>query len=237
MTQKEQVISDPTRVKAFANFFKKYMSISAVVAAALPIPVTGFKLIPTYHAQTSLLATYTSLFCFLLLGFIFYTRHALARLMFPQFFGKKYAFSKDGRPWQHQMLMSFTRLIRFVVAILPALLILASLVCVSYYHENLDESVRVSLNSEALEAPTVSPTSSEASPKARTQVAKEPKTSTEVLAKLESWQIPFGSRLMQLYLGIFLFAEAAFIVMALKEYLQDLVKLSELDLIVGWKDI
>jgi hypothetical protein len=80
--------SEPTRVKTFANFFKNYMSISAVVAAALPIPVTSFHLIPTYHAQTSLLATYTSLFCFLLLGLIFYSRHTLARVMFPEFFGR-----------------------------------------------------------------------------------------------------------------------------------------------------
>ena len=39
--------------------------------------------------------------------------------------------------------------------------------------------------------------------------------------------------LLALYLGIFVFAESAFIVMAIKEYLQDLVRLSEIDLIRG----
>jgi hypothetical protein len=68
------------------------------------------------------------------------------------------------------------------------------------------------------------------------QGIKELKTSAEVLQKLESWQIPLGHRLMLLYLGIFIFAESAFIVMALKEYLQDLVKLSELELITGYSE-
>jgi len=35
------------------------------------------------------------------------------------------------------------------------------------------------------------------------------------------------------YIGIFVFAEASFILMAIKEYLQDLLKLSDLDLIKG----
>lgn len=73
------------RIVGFAHFLKNYMSASAVVTAALPIPITKLGLIPTYSAMTSLLSAYTSLFCFLLLGFIFNSRHALARLMFPDF--------------------------------------------------------------------------------------------------------------------------------------------------------
>jgi len=34
------------RVREFANFFKRYMSVSSVVAAALPVPVTAIGLIP-----------------------------------------------------------------------------------------------------------------------------------------------------------------------------------------------
>jgi hypothetical protein len=54
-----------------------------------------------------------------------------------------------------------------------------------------------------------------------------------ILNKSELWQIPYGTGLLALYLGIFVFAESAFIVMAIKEYLQDLVRLSEIDLIRG----
>jgi hypothetical protein len=80
-TERTEPIS-PRRVISFAKFFKNYMSISTIVTAALPIPVTSFGLIPTFHAQTKLLSVYTSLFCFLILGFIFYIRHELARIMF-----------------------------------------------------------------------------------------------------------------------------------------------------------
>ena|SRR5258708_29098104 len=72
------------RVKTFAAFFKSYMSVWTIVVAALPIPVAAFKLIPTFEAQRSYLSVYTSLFCFLALGFIFFQRHRLGYYMFRQ---------------------------------------------------------------------------------------------------------------------------------------------------------
>jgi len=90
--------SQPTEqgIAAFARFFKNYMGVSALVVAALPIPVTKAGLIPTYSAMTSLLSTYTSLFCFLLLGFIFYSRHGLDRAMFSEVISHS-AFSIESR--------------------------------------------------------------------------------------------------------------------------------------------
>jgi hypothetical protein len=61
-----------SRVIGFATFFKSYMSVWTLVVAALPIPVGLFKLIPSFEAQRSYLSVYTSLFCFLSLGFIFW---------------------------------------------------------------------------------------------------------------------------------------------------------------------
>src|SRR6266446_3263998 len=80
----ETLPSDPKRVRAFASFFKNYMSVSSIVVAALPIPVTAFGALPMFADYKSSLSTFTSLFCFLVLGFIFYVRHALARWMFPE---------------------------------------------------------------------------------------------------------------------------------------------------------
>ena len=77
------------RIKAFATFFKSYMSVSAIVIAALPIPITKLRLIPMYKTQANLYSTYTSLFCFLVLGFVFYSRHSIARWMFPEYIGAK----------------------------------------------------------------------------------------------------------------------------------------------------
>ena len=74
--------TEAKRVKGFASFFKSYMSIWTVVVAALPIPVAAFKLIPTFEVQRSYLSVYTSLFCFLSLGFIFFMRHIIAPYFF-----------------------------------------------------------------------------------------------------------------------------------------------------------
>ncbi len=74
--------AEPVRFAAFARFFKAYMGTAAVVTASLPLPVAAFHLIPTYAAQEKFLSTYTSLFCFLLLAYLFYIRHWLGRLMF-----------------------------------------------------------------------------------------------------------------------------------------------------------
>src|SRR5260370_8145900 len=69
-------------MRGFATYFKDYMGISSLVTAALPIPVTAAKLIPTYSAQAKFLSLYTSLFCFLLLGFVFFVRDRLVGVMF-----------------------------------------------------------------------------------------------------------------------------------------------------------
>jgi hypothetical protein len=189
---------NPQRVETFARFFKNYMSVSAIVAAALPIPVTSFHLIPTYSAHTSLLSVYTTLFCFLLLGLIFYSRHPLARWMFPDSFDTH----RRGN------------LGRIVVSLLPAVLIAASLTSLFSYHYLLGQSIRYYAHW------------SEIDPGVTSYMAW-------ILTTSELWQIPWGSGIVALYLGIFVFAESAFIIMAIKEYLQDLIKLSEVELIRG----
>jgi len=59
------------RVSSFAALFKSYMSVWALLVAALPISIGTFKFIPTFELQRSYLSVYTSLFCFLSLGFVF----------------------------------------------------------------------------------------------------------------------------------------------------------------------
>ena len=109
---------EPARFAAFAKFFKAYMGTAAVVTACLPIPVASLHLIPTYAAQEKFLSTYTSMFCFLMLGYLFYVRHWVGRLMF---------FTRaDGR----------IRL-RGFLAFLPLVLIAGSLSLVALYHHYL----------------------------------------------------------------------------------------------------
>ena len=54
--------TDPKRLKGFATFFKNYMSISTVVVAAAPIPITAARLIPTFDAQRGTITTLSSSF-------------------------------------------------------------------------------------------------------------------------------------------------------------------------------
>src|SRR5215216_1911659 len=124
-TERNEPIS-PKRVISFAKFFKNYMSVSTIVTAALPIPVTSFHLIPTFHAQTKLLSVYTSLFCFLVLGFIFYIRHELARIMFPVFSQKARRIPQLNKFW------------RLCIGLLPLLLIAASVIAAFQYNDVLN---------------------------------------------------------------------------------------------------
>jgi hypothetical protein len=182
----------PRRVKAFAEFFKQYMSVSSVVAASLPVPVTSFQLIPTYAAQTKFLSVYTSLFCFLLLGYIFYSRHALARWMF--------------RP-----LAKRRPRLRTLIGWLPLGLILACACFAGGYHWLLQGSIQDAMGDWVRRGVAIGSTQ-------------------DVLAKTDYMDIPGAAGLAACYLAIFLTAEAAFVLMAIKEYLQDLLGLSEEEL-------
>src|SRR5437764_10112442 len=55
----ENAPAEAKRIQAFAQFFKSYMSVSTLLVAALPIPITAWGAIPTFRAQTKMLATYT----------------------------------------------------------------------------------------------------------------------------------------------------------------------------------
>jgi hypothetical protein len=194
--QRSGTIPDaPVHIEAFAKFFKRYMSVSSVVTASLPIPLSALQLIPSYAQQTKFLATYTSLFCFLLLAFIFHLRHPLARGMF----GHLAAKGARSNP---------------VISVAPLALIVASLALVFAYHAVLEKSVR--------DAQDV-----------MLQRGIPSHSMQEILANTDSLDIPKATTLIGLYLGMFMTAEAAFTLMALREYLQDLLGIREEMLIGG----
>ena len=191
----------PKRLRGFLSFFRGYISLWSVVTAALPIPVTYAGAIPIYTAQKAFLSTYTSLFCFLVLGFLFYSRHFLARHMFPEFFrerGQDASVKEVGR-----------RTWNTFVSVLPLMLIFGCFFAVYSYHIELVLSLHLALSLRL------------ASP------------SSKFLQEADLQSIPRQSNLMFFYLLIFLTAECAFALMALKEYLQDVLGLSDLDIIGG----
>jgi hypothetical protein len=196
----EPLPTDPRRVKAFASFFKNYMSVSSVIVAALPIPLTAFNALPIFADYKSSLSTYTSLFCFLTLGFIFYSRHRLARWMFPEF-----ASSRELKPTISMYIGAA------VVRILPLILIVLSGILMYLYHYYLDWAI-FELHSPSAPTPAT------------------------ILAA-SYFNIPLGNLIRPLYVGMFVCAEAAFILMATKEYIQDLLQLSDIEVIKGERKI
>ena len=346
---KELQPNDPSRVRGFANYFKNYMSLWPVVTAALPIPVTLAGFIPTYNAQTKVLSMYATLFCFLLLGFIFYSRHQLARWMFLNYLGgsidktappprvnkepnrdfmitdvswplgqarkvaKKLVLSgviiavlyviyrlvlplipillknigadpsflflalhlQNVLFWSTivvtalgvaSYLVVLTHRISWrnvtqvgvrIIPWLPVMLILFCLLSVSFYHGLLAKSVAVKKKAildlakieivaefqellsggdpDKVKLGKIFDLTMAKLEKRRAQLDPCPgehKTYTDcVLKTTDQSEIPYRWNLMILYLGIFLTAESAFILMALKEYLQDLIGISELELL------
>ena len=175
-----------TRLAGFANFFKGYMSVSTVVAASIPIPVGGLKLIPVFSQQRGFLTVYASLFCFLLLAFVFSIRHRLAGPMFRK--GPAGA----------------------LIAMLPLVFILLTLGSVIAYHAVLLQSIGELRDLGFSKVPM-----------------------KDLLEQMDGTQIPYAVELAACYLGIFIFAESAFVLMAIREYLQDLLNLDEVTLLRG----
>ena len=58
-------------------------------------------------------------------------------------------------------------------------------------------------------------------------------STSDLLAKVDANEIPHGLALCGFYLGIFLSAEAAFVLMAIREYLQDVLRINERELLQG----
>jgi hypothetical protein len=292
--------SGPTqasRVRGFATFFKSYMSIWTLVVAALPIPVGAFKLIPTFEAQRSYLSVYTSLFCFLSLGYIFFRRHRLGYYMFP-----------PQMDWKGVSVRRFTfDTARAIANFLPLACIVLSVFAVFRYHSVFNDAILIAqaeattekqggtlpsafrLELEAgwsplyrvpfanhallensitvaalagktgddLKAVTIDEAAEKAkrysvetenwgrvSDVARAYLSRRDRTFflaqefigngvKEVPSQDEALKrklVPRSTELMLWYLTIFVAAETAFILMALKEYLQDLAHISDLSL-------
>lgn len=175
------------RIGGFARYFKQYMGASAIVTAALPVPAAELRLIPAYSSQRGYFGVYTSLFVFLILAFLYYSRAWIKRGLFVRDRQGRYS----ARP---------------VFAICPLLFILGALACVFGYQSVLGDSVRLLSSTIGLPA-------------------------KQALDGVASSDVPYGTTLMLLYLGIFLFAAAAFVMMSLREYLQDQLGISEQELL------
>ena len=121
---------------------------------------------------------------------------------------------------RHSLARSMFRARRTYVAF-PLLPIVLAVACLILYHVNLDDSVTVAR--QRIHKESVQNLSGSGIP------AFEPDRA-HVLMTVPSEEIDHGIQLLVLYVGFFVFAELAFVIMAVREYMQDVLRLDEVSL-------
>jgi hypothetical protein len=205
------------RLKNFASFFKGYMSVMPLITAALAPLLTLAKAIPVFESQKTSLATFSGLFGFLLVAWVFFARGTFVPLMTE---------SLSGAAAQSDLKRSKLRAVgdwllkdipRLFITVMPLSLIILSACCYIYYSQRLD-IVLDSIQSSTVQATT----------------AAKPIQRQDILLTWGTNQsIPGLTMLQILYLGIFLCAELAFVFMALREYAYGTLHISEQEVLTG----
>jgi hypothetical protein len=253
---------EPSRLHASASYsatVRNVLVLSAVVITLLPIPVIYFGILPAYQEHAHFLLFYAPFICLLTMGYLFYVRDSLGRAMFADVLDPP----PPPDPYYREPLgewlgRRFRGVKGTILMVLPALLVLASMYCVSRYLGVLDQSVALAtklyINRAAAEmdsgmvrgeqkglgsrTPGVS--------RSRRRVASLPVAADTVPRATDTTEvrqyvlrtsridgIPQVVKLTGLYLGSFLALLIAVTLMALKEYAKEALGLSEHELVFG----
>jgi hypothetical protein len=113
-----------------------------VAIIVLPIPITYLGILPTYRVHAWFLLFYTPFLCLLILCYLFYVRDSLARAMF----GYLLSALQPPEPYYadptgQRLKRGFQRLQAFLLGVLPVVLVIASMYCVSRYLGSFNQSV------------------------------------------------------------------------------------------------
>lgn len=245
-------------VPTYSSGFRRALSLGAVITAILPAPVGYFQLLPAYTIQTKFLIFYGPLVCFLTLAYLFYVRDSLARAMFADLLDPSPGPDPYyGEPLSASIRRAIRRVRSVVLALLPVALLLTSSYCAVEYLRLVNRSVGEAIEQKLRDPSQLRETgwargsaadTIPLAPKVRTRrrsAARSTRPDTAmpapspdslrqlVLNTAKVDDIPSFTRLNVLYLGIFLTAEIAFILMALKEYAKEAMGLSERDIMLG----
>jgi hypothetical protein len=185
--------------------FVKYFNnyVAAITIAVIPIPIANWNWLPIFQAQRHLLSIVTPIFCFLTIALLFFHRQFLARMMFRGYLeGGRKA--AESVPNLNDTLRELSKGFGLLaLSMAPLLLTVGALWSASEYYSTF-----------------VAATVGGASP-----APIDPE-------KLPLAAVPHGGHMILFFVLAFVFAEAAFVWMALKEYLQDVLKITDEDLIV-----
>jgi len=208
------------------------MGVMPIIVAAFGPIVTIANAVPTYKQQRSLLATYLGLFGFSAVALIFYCRPILARGMFGPLL--------SGNKVEARSPTVVSTLPLVYTYLLPLLLLLWSIIQFMSYSATLEDSLvitqtRAYVRSSPKDNGTVDTDEKTGLDWMRHFVANAKNTLNVPTRKDALYQsahaVPFGAALEFRYISAFLLLELAFVVMALKEYLQDLLDISDFDLL------
>jgi hypothetical protein len=218
----------PPDKRSYSSNLRNLLFGAALLVALFPIPVTAFGLLPTYQQHARFLILYTPVICLLAVGYLFYLRDSLARLLFADlisFHPEDYEYQPDGA-------RILGKLRSTIVALLPALLLLASFFCFTAYTKRFSQSLE--LTTAVLSVPAaVRDTPDPGGSHAPSRPTIPALSREEVLRTADIDSIEMFSQLTALYMGIFVSALMAIVVMALKEHAAHAMGLSEHAFLLG----
>jgi hypothetical protein len=244
---------------SYSRMFLVGLIVIALMLSFSPIPVTALRLMPVYLAHAQFLVFYAPFVCVLLLAYLFYIRDYLARLMFADLIDPAPAVDPYYQPRPGETFGLVMRRVRNgVMALAPALLLLASFACLNRYFNRLDSSVALAIAERAPEKPVPEEVGLATPPPGDPRVTaskggvaqhgdrQAPQATVpdgvrstamvsrdDILRTQRMGDIPLFTDLTISYIGIFATALMAVFLMALKEYAKEAMGLTEQDLVLG----
>ena len=242
---------------SYSSTVRSILGFTAFAVTLLPIPIIYFGLLPAYQRHAWFLLVYTPFLCLLTLCYLFYVRDALARTIFANVLDPPPPPDPYYQePFGERLRRGSRRLKATVLGILPVLLVLTSMYCVSRYFSALDRSVDLSVQTYIERSVLIDSLRTVAAQRedvGRRRTAKprvapgvrdtvrdslpSPSDSSavrgHVLRTTEIEDIPQLAKLTALYVGAFVALLIAVTLMALKEYAKEALGLSEHELMFG----
>jgi hypothetical protein len=133
--------------QGYSTAVRSILAFTALAVTLMPVPITYLKIIPTYQKHAWFLIFYAPFLCLLTLCYLFYVRDSLARTIFADVLDPPAPPDPYYREsFGDQLKRGFRRLKGALLGILPAVLVLISMYCVSRYFAAFDRSVGVSID-------------------------------------------------------------------------------------------
>jgi hypothetical protein len=117
------------------------LGLAAVLLGLLPVPYVALGLLPVYHMHARFLVFYTPVVCLLVLGYLFYIRDIVARVLFADVIASGTAVDPEYYEEEGLARGLGVRLRSAIFILLPILLLGISLYCLTRYVDQFTDSV------------------------------------------------------------------------------------------------